>query len=60
MPEHFPECAREPDIAVGDDTSRDSMQADDFVEEESSGVGGVCSLRAGDEMRHLTEPVDDY
>ena len=60
MPECFPERAHEPDVAVGDDTSRNSMQANDFIEEESGGVGGVRSLRAGDEMRHLTEPVNDY
>ena len=60
MPKCFPECAREPDFAVKDDTSRNSMQADDFIEEESGGVGGVCSFRAGDEMVHLTELVDDY
>ena len=60
MPKHFPECAPEPDVAVGDDTARNSVQADDFVEEESGGVGGVGSFGAGYEMCHLVEPVDDY
>ena len=55
--ERLPKFAGEMDVAVGDDALWDAMEANNFVEEKASGVGGILRLRAGNEVCHFAETV---
>ena len=57
MPERLPKFAGETNVAVRDDAPGDAMEANNFVEEKASGVGGIRRLLASNEVCHFTETV---
>ena len=59
-PESFPEVAGETDITVGDDASRNAVEADHLIEEQPGSVGGIRGSRARDEMGHLAEVINNH
>ena len=47
-------------VSVGNDATRESMKADDIVNEKFCECGSVGSCLRGDEMCHFGESINDY